>query len=253
MVGEGAGQAGGGEVVLDNGGAPVPGDVRQVAGRGHFPGGTDDKQQVALLGQFLGLLLDPGGNLFPEEDHVGLDEAAAGAEKGDLGEVQTPPGEGAPAFQADETVGVAVVFHHPAAPRGLVQVVHVLGNYPQELTLGLQLRQGVVGRVGPGPGERIVHFLDELPDFGGVFPKGRDVGVFHGVEAGPEAAFAAKVRDAAFHRDAGAGKGHGSPPLTNYCRQFLRANLIHWQSFTPLLGLGGRERGLITSTLILVG
>ncbi len=106
---------------------------------------------------------------------------------------------------ADEAVGVAVEFHHALAARGLVQVVDVLGDDPQQQSLGLQFRQGVMGRVGPGAADDRVHFLEQGPDLGRVSPEGPDVGVFHGIEALPEAAFAAEVGDTGLHRDAGAG------------------------------------------------
>ena len=64
-----------------------------------------------------------------------------------------------------------------------------------------------MGRVGPGRGDDRVHFLEQGPDLGRVMPKGPDVGVFHGIEALPEAAFAAEVGDTGLHRDAGAGQG----------------------------------------------
>src|ERR1700730_2239350 len=49
------------------------------------------------------------------------------------------------------------------------------------------------------------------PVLGRVFPKRVDVGHLVGVELGPESAFAAKVRDAALHRDARAGEGDRRP------------------------------------------
>ena len=119
--------------------------------------------------------------------------------------VQGLPGVLAAAGVADEAVGVAVVLHHALAPGGLVQVVDVLGDDAQQQAPGLQCRQGVMGRIGPGTGDDRVHLLQQGPDLGRVIPKGPDVGVFHGIEALPEAAGAAEVGDAGLHRDAGAG------------------------------------------------
>ena len=116
-----------------------------------------------------------------------------------MGKVQGFPGMVAAASIADEAQGVAVVLHHACGPRGLVQVVHVLGDDAGQKPPGLQLRQGVVGRVGPGPGDGIVHLLEELPDLGRVAAKGLDVGEFHGIKALPEAPGTAEVRDARFH------------------------------------------------------
>jgi hypothetical protein len=42
-----------------------------------------------------------------------------------------------------------------------------------------------------------------------IVQKSVDMGVFHGIDLFPQATFAAKWRDAAFHGDAGAGEGHG--------------------------------------------
>ena len=65
-----------------------------VAGRGHFAGGADDQEQVAVLGQFLGIGLGRRGNGLAEKDHVGPDEAAAEAiERGD-GKSPGFPGDG---------------------------------------------------------------------------------------------------------------------------------------------------------------
>ena len=122
-----------------------------------------------------------------------------------MGKIQGLPGVAAAAIIADEVPGVAVVLHHPFGPRRLVQVVHVLGDDAGQKPSGLQLRQGVVGRIGPGPGDGVVHLLEELPDLGRVAAKGLDMGVFHGVKAVPEAARAPEARDARLNRDAGAG------------------------------------------------
>ena len=74
-----------------------------------------------------------------------------------------------------------------------MQVVHVLGDDAGEIPFGLQLRQGIVGRVGPGPADGVVHLLEELPDFGRVPAKGPDMGVFHGIVAVPQAAAPRKL------------------------------------------------------------
>ena len=83
-----------------------------------------------------------------------------------------------------------------------------------------------MGRVGPGTGDDRVHFLQQGPDLGRIIPKGPDVGVFHGVEALPEAAGAAEVGDAGLHRDAGPGQGHEAAVLAQEGRQVLRGDFF---------------------------
>ena len=78
-------------------------------------------------------------------------------------------------------MGIAVVLDDVAAARGLVQVVDVLGDDPQEDAPLFQLRQGIMGRVGPGPHQDPVHFPEHAPDLGGVFLKGPDGGILQGV------------------------------------------------------------------------
>ncbi len=123
-----------------------------------------------------------------------------------------------------------MILHHALAPRGLVQIVHVLGDDPQEKPPGLQLRQGQMGRIGAGLPDEPLHLPEHGPDLGRIGAQGPDVGVFPGIEAGPEAVRAAEVRDAGFHRDAGAGQGHRPPPLAQQGRRQLRGDL-------PLFGL----------------
>lgn len=209
------GEAGGGEVVFGDSGAVAFGEVGQEVGRGHFARGADDEQQVAGLGQFLGFFLDLKRNGFAEEDHIRFNEATAGAIEGDFREIQALPEKGTGAFQAHEAVGVAVVFHHPLGPRGLVEVVHVLGDDPEQQAPGLQFCQGQVRGVGPGSGNGLVQFPDQAPDLGRVGAKGPDMGVFHGVEALPEAARAPEVGDAGLHGNAGAGQSHGPVTLAD--------------------------------------
>ena len=66
-----------------------------------------------------------------------------------------------------------------------------------------------MGRVGAGLGDGLFQFPEQFPDLGGVGEKGLNVGVFHGVVAGPEAVGAPEAGDAAFHGDAGPGEGDG--------------------------------------------
>ncbi len=134
VIGEGIGEAGGFQVDLHDEGAPFFGDGGDVAGRGDLAGGADDQEQVAVPGQFFGFGLGRGGNRFAEKDHVGPDEAAAEAIEGGLGKIQALPGMVAAAVIADEAQGVAVVLHHPFGPRGLMQIVDVLGDDAGQIT-----------------------------------------------------------------------------------------------------------------------
>ena len=83
-----------------------------------------------------------------------------------------------------------------------------------------------MGRVGPGAADDRVHFLEQGPDLGRVSPEGPDVGVFHGIEALPEAAGAAEVGDAGLHRDAGAGQGDEAAVPAQDGGQFLRGDFF---------------------------
>ena len=79
VMGNGVGEMGGLQIVFHDEGVPFPGEVGEVAGRGHLPGGADDQEQVAVPGQLFGLFLGRGRDGFAEEDHVGADEATAQA------------------------------------------------------------------------------------------------------------------------------------------------------------------------------
>ena len=127
---------------------------------------------------------------------------------------------------AAETPGVAVILHHALVPRGLVQIVDVLGDDTQEHPPGLQLRQGQMGRIGAGQADEPLHLPEHVPDLGRIGAEGPDVGVFPGIEAGPEAVPAAEVGDTGFHRDAGTGQGHRPPPLAQQGRRELRGDLL---------------------------
>ena len=80
--------------------------------------------------------------------------------------------------------------------------------------------------LGRAAGDGLVHFFEQGPDLGRVGPEGPDVGVFHGVEAGPQAAFAAEVGDAGLHRDAGAGQSHEAAVPAEDGRQLLRGGFL---------------------------
>jgi hypothetical protein len=131
------------------------------------------------------------------------------------------------AIQAHEAMGVAVILHDVLAACGLVQVVHVLGDDPQEHVPFFQIRQGVVGRVGPGPDQDPVHFLEHDPDLGGVFLKGPDGGVFRRVEALPQTPGAPEIGDARLHRNAGPGDSHGFAALFEESGQLRGGDGFH--------------------------
>src|SRR3981081_4232474 len=69
----------------------------------------------------------------------------------------------------------------------------------------LKLSERTMVRIGLGVGTPIVEAVG--PVLRRVFPKGIDVGHLVRVEFGPEPTFAAKVWDAALHRDARTGEG----------------------------------------------
>src|SRR5436853_7899168 len=95
---------------------------------------------------------------------------------------------------------------HPAASRLLMQAIGVLGDHRPQVAELLQLDQRAMSRIRLGIAPAVVEAV--RPVLGRILPEGADVGHLIGIELGPEAAFAAKVRDAAFHRDARAGEGH---------------------------------------------
>ena len=101
---------------------------------------------------------------------------------------------------------------HPAASRLLMQAIGVLGDHRPQVAELLQLDQRAVCRIGLGIAAAVVEAV--RPVLGRILSEGVDVGHLVGIELGPESAFAAKVRDAAFHRDARAGEGDGGarPP-----------------------------------------
>jgi hypothetical protein len=52
-----------------------------------------------------------------------------------------------------------------------MQIIDILGDDADQTPPGLQFRQGVVGRVGPGPGDGFIHLFQKLPDFGWIAAK----------------------------------------------------------------------------------
>ena len=123
----------------------------------------------------------------------------AGAVQRQLAEVQGFWVKGAAAAQADETPGIAVEFDDVAAAGFLVEIVHILGDDGSKPSHFFQFRQGVVAGVGSSFDNDVFQFPEEFPDLGGVAEEGLNMGVFHGIVAGPEAVGAPEAGNAAFH------------------------------------------------------
>ena len=104
---------------------------------------------------------------------------------------------------------IAVKFNDVAVARHLMQAVHILGNDGLQDAEAFQVDQPRMSGVGPGRVQQGLHVLDQhVPHGLRIVQKCIDMGDFHGVDLFPQAAFAAKRGDAAFHGDAGAGHGH---------------------------------------------
>jgi hypothetical protein len=151
-----------------------------------------------------------------EHDGIALEDALAlGTAGRDFVAGQLREGVAGVAAHAAQLQAVAVDLGDGDAPGLLMEVVDVLGDDVLKLPHLLQLREGVVGGVGP----RLLQPLHQLRLFAlsheTFRPPGTGVGhellvAVHGGLAvlGPEAAGAAKGRDAALDGDAGAHQGH---------------------------------------------
>lgn len=118
----------------------------------------------------------------------------------------------APAEQAAETVEVSVQLKHPGASCLLVEVVPVLGYERVQAAEFFELGEGVVGGVGPRPGEGVQDQAAYLPQAlrlsGSQARKPRGRSYLGRVEPVPETPWVAEGRYATFRRDAGAGESN---------------------------------------------
>ena len=97
-------------------------------------------------------------------------------------------------------------FNHINTAAFLMQAVNVLGNDSGQQSHFLQAGKSQVSSIGIGI-NHIKKFCQHLPDFRGIIEKCSEGAVFKRIVSGPQAIFAAKVRDTAFSAYSCSGNG----------------------------------------------
>ena len=122
------------------------GDEGEFAGWCHFQRGTDHQHEVAGPGFLEGSQVGLAGQVFPKQDGVGFEDAAAFA-SGYLVRIQeyvsnALGGVGLVAARTGCCANVAMEFEDALASCLLVQSIYVLGDDGVEEAGGFQLSQG---------------------------------------------------------------------------------------------------------------
>jgi hypothetical protein len=98
---------------------------------------------------------------------------------------------------------------------GLMQVVDVLSHHARRLACAIERGQRLVAAAGPGATELVLHGEAPPPGFVARLLAGEEIRKVDRPHPGPDAAGGAKIRDAAFGRDARTGKRHDDAGLVH--------------------------------------
>ncbi len=201
------GKCGGLRIYFNNSGSLVSGYPGDHGGRVDLSGGAGHNHGVAGFGV-------PGGSLgrlrwdgFPEEDEIGfVDSATAAPGHHIFGHPLLFYQVSTATCGTDQLPAVSVVFNDISAPRPMVEIVDILGDYRLQLSISLQSSQEVVHWVGLCLGKVVKkEEPDHRPTLLGL-PEESPYLENRRIVPAPEPVFSPEGGDPAFYRDAGPGK-----------------------------------------------
>ena len=202
---------------------------RQVGGRRNDERRADRQHEIGLARPAVRFHQHIGRQHLAERDRGVLEPAAALGAIGHaiLGEElfdERADLVAGSAIEAGGLAGGAVKFQHAAAAGHLVQAIDVLGDHAADPAGGFPAGQHLVAGVGLGVGELAMHFALLPPVFVAGIGAFEEFVEIDGAILRPDATGRAKVGDAAFGADAGAGQDNGGFSISEPTGHFFDAH-----------------------------